>query len=138
MDQDYSHKSLYADIAGVFSRLTGATAASPQIAGLFETLIGAYQKSSGSQILDRITALTIIEDSPLRTVIAAHSPGGADYVEHLDRIYAMPEVLLIADLALTRPRLLEHTVRNTDFAGIPAMGEELAAAVSPRSSRGRR
>ena len=113
----------YSAIAGIFTGLTGITKPD-RVEGLFELLTGAYREDR--QIRDRIGALAILEGAGIRRIITSHSPGGRDYLPAHDSLYRIPEVLVIADLALTRPRMLAHLTGRSDFSGIPAMADEFS------------
>lgn len=110
---------LHTTLARIYTGLTGhEQTPRPRTEGLLETLAGAYPEDQRTNIPARILALALVEGTGLVRIIGEHSGDGPDHVENRDMIYRMPEVLLIADLAMTRPRLLDHAVRNTDFESV--------------------
>lgn len=95
-----------------------------RVEGLFETLFSAYATAYKTESLDAILQILhlryLYQGEEIIDAIRAHREGTKVYVKRYDWLYAEPEVLMIADLALSRPALLRATIKNSDFEGVIA------------------
>lgn len=95
-----------------------------RVEGLFEILFSAYatayKTGSIAAILQIVRLRELYQGEEIIDAIRIHSKGSKLYVQRYDWLYAEPEVLMIADLALSRPALLRATIKNSDFEGVIA------------------
>lgn len=89
--------------------------ASPQYEGLRETLLEAYTADERSNLPQRIATFVERHRVKLHDAVMRHTPGAEDYVASRDYLYAVPEVVLIAERAINKPAMLRHVFKYSDF-----------------------
>ena len=111
-------ETLYARLASTFTALTGLRAPEARPAWLLEILLQAYPGAEAETVMERIESLDGDHGNDILLVIEDHSPGAPGYLEARDRLYACPEVLLVADLARHYPARLRAVAGPSDYAGL--------------------
>lgn len=82
---------------------------------LYEILLQAYMQQECDNFLQVLEDFYNTYGETVNHVVAGHQAGAADYVADRDTLYAVPEVVMIAERAIMKPMLLSNAVRNTDF-----------------------
>lgn len=117
---------LFSRVARIYSSLKETPVHSVRPYGLFETLLQAYPGYDADALMAHIDSLAADHGPDVLRVIEDHSPGAPDYLEAWDRLYACPEVLLVADLARHYPARLRAVAGPSDYAAIlGSMASEL-------------
>lgn len=111
-------ESLVIRAAATYASLMGRDVPQDRPLWLFEILLQAYPDHDADSVMARIESLVAGHGPEIRRVIADHSPGAPDYVEARDRLYAGPEVLLVADLARNYPARLRTVTGPSDYASV--------------------
>jgi hypothetical protein len=82
---------------------------------LFETLLLAYNDEEQESYVALISRFVVGNKGRLIQLAGEHNADAADYVETRDWAYRLPEFVMIAERATSRPSKLRSVFEGSDF-----------------------